>query len=164
MALPLIPIAVVALIAMAAGGGKKRRPSPAPTPNGNGVNGDIDDGGELYAFGIADIPEGVDLEINVIPGDMIRFDFPYDATSPARWAYTETVDGDPLLVIEEDTVVPDDPTQTAAHYLVDVIVEPVVGGAPGAGRGTVTLDFGLWETDITDPVPVITRRAIIHVA
>lgn len=151
MALPLIPILAVAAIAMFAGAKPKRRKKPIvvpPTP---------DDEGELYAFGLADFMEGEPLEIDVFPQDMIRFDFEAPV-GPAQWQmYSEVTEGAPVLVVEEDHVIPgiDAPEGQPGRYITDILVQP--------GIGTVQMDFMLVETGIENPQVLMAKQAIIRV-
>lgn len=155
MALPLIPIIAIAALAMFAGAGKKkRRPTPVPPPPL--PNGDIDEG-ELYAFGLGDFMEGEPLEIDVFPGDMIRFAFA-EPVQPAAWeVFTEAIEGAPVLVIEEDRLVPgvDDPEGMPGQYIVDVAVHP--------GLGVVKFDFMYVETGVDNPAVMQTKQAIVRV-
>lgn len=163
MAFPLIPIAIFALIAAVAGGGKKKRrvTPPAPGPdNGNG-NGNGDEG-EIYAFTLTDFPPGGpedgSLEIDVLPGDMIRFSFE-EPPQPAAWQMVnwEVAAGSPVLVIEEDRVVPspNDPEGTPGQYIVDVAVQP--------GSGSIAMNFVYVETGVPNPAEMLAKQAIINV-
>lgn len=146
MAFPLIPIAVVALIAMAAGGTKKKRRAPAPPPT-------PDEGyeGEIYAFALEDFEGDAPLPIDVLPGDMIRFDLQQPV--PYEWQmFSEATEGSPVLEVHEEQVPGGGEPGAPNRYLADLVVHP--------GAGTVVLDFMLMGPDNQ---PADTKQAIIRV-
>lgn len=158
MAFPLIPVAIFALIAAVAGGGKKRRRATPPAPGPDNGNGD---GGEIYAFGINDFPpegpESGPLEIDVLPGDMIRFHFSAP-TGPSEWRLiSEVAEGAPVLEVVEEVSLPgtDATPGTQPTYFADITVHP--------GRGTVVVDFLFTETGVDNPTVMKAKQAIINV-
>lgn len=141
MALPIVPLAIAAVLAIAASGKKKRRhttPAPQPTP----------DGGEIYAFGLGDFgtDEEAVMEVAVIPGDAMRFDFE-TVPGPYSWyLFSEVVEGKPVLEVAEEFIQPSEgsPPGAPGHYMADIMVHP--------GVGSVAIDFMLLESENSPPL------------
>lgn len=140
MAIGTILIPLGLLVAVAAVGGKKKRRkvTPPPTP----------DEGEIYAFSLGDFgtDEEAVMEVAVLPGDAMRFDFE-TVPGPYSWyMFSEVVEGEPVLEAAEEFVAPAEGSApgTPGHYIADFMVHP--------GKGSVALDFMLLEAENEPPL------------
>jgi hypothetical protein len=137
----LIPVGLAVGLAVALGGKKKKKGGGAPAPI-------PEDEGEIYAFGLGDFgtEEGAVMEVAVLPGDAMRFDFE-TVPGPYSWyLFSEVVNGAPNLEVVEDFVPPaqGSPPGAPGHYIADIMVHP--------GAGSVALDFMLLEAENEPPL------------
>jgi hypothetical protein len=92
MALPVIPLLIVAGLALLGRKPKRPEPTPTPTPTGQEFNFDLD--------GLKETPE-----IAVRVGDKIHIQLPIQVALPAAWQiFTEAVEGEPVVVVTQEDV------------------------------------------------------------
>ena len=160
MAFPIIPVAVIAFFAAMAGGGKRRRKAP-PLPPVNGTVEEEEVEIDFHTLTLAAFAEGGVVELNVIAGDWIIFDFTAAPPGDAGiWKmYTEIVEGAPVVAVSEEIVPPgtDAAPNTPARYLGEIET------LEGPGTIEVTIDWGEDPELVPNAVVMATKTARIHI-